>query len=451
MIKKKAASVTNMTKGSILRHITLFSLPLLAGNLFQQLYNTVDTWVVGNYVGSAAFSAVGTVTPIINTLIGVFSGLSAGAGVVISQRFGGGNMDGVRKAAHTAMAATLILGAVFTAVGMLMVPFMLRLIKMPADVLPQGTVYLRIYFAGVAGQLLYNMGAGILRAVGNSRQPFYFLVICALMNIALDLLFVIGFHMGVAGVAWATILSQAVSAVLVIIVLLRTDSCVRLEPAQLRIHGITLRAMVAMGLPTALQMGITSFSNIFVQAYINHFGSACMGGWTAYVKIEQFVLLPGQSVSLALMTFVGQNIGAGQWKRAKQGVHRSILLLVLIDIAAILLIWFSAPALVHFFIQEEAVLGYGVLFLRWVIPCTIFFCLCQPYSAALRGSGRPIAAMLISLFSYVAFRHIYLYIMSTFIANEPLPVVMGYPLGWVMASLLYLLVYYHPPKLPEQR
>ena len=229
---------------------------------------------------------------------------------------------------------------------------------------------------------------------------------------------------------------------LVILLLLRTDTCVRVELPQLRIHPLTLKVMVRVGLPTALQMGITSFSNIFVQAYINRFGSACMGGWTTYCKVEQFVLLPGQSVALALMTFVGQNIGAGQLRRARQGVHRSVFLLVLIDVVAILIIYASAPALVRFFIQEEAILHYGVLFLRCVIPCTIFFCICQPYSAALRGAGHTTSAMVISILSYVVFRHIYLYFMSNWLAGEALPIVMGYPLGWVMASLLYLIVYY---------
>ena len=184
-IKKK--SVMNMTEGNIFRHIVVFALPLLAGNLFQQLYNTVDTWVVGNFVGSAAFSAVGAVTPITNTLIGIFTGLSSGAGVVISQRFGGGNMEGVRKAVHTAILATIIMGLAFTVLGIALIPFFLRMINMPADVAPEAAIYLRIYFTGIAAQLLYNMGAAILRAGGNSRQPFYFLMICAVCNVVLDL------------------------------------------------------------------------------------------------------------------------------------------------------------------------------------------------------------------------------------------------------------------------
>ncbi|MBQ2896367.1 MAG: MATE family efflux transporter [Oscillospiraceae bacterium] len=435
-------TVTNMTEGNIFRHIALFALPLLAGNLFQQLYNTVDTWVVGNFVGSAAFSAVGTVSPITNTLIGVFTGLSSGAGVVISQRFGGGNMDGVRRAVHTAILATLIMGLAFTALGIGLIPFFLRIINMPADVAPEATVYLRIYFAGIAAQLLYNMGAAILRAVGNSRQPFYFLVLCACMNIVLDLLFVIGFHMGVAGVAWATILSQAVSAILCIIVLMRAEGCVRLELPLLHIHRITLKSMVIIGLPTALQMGITAFSNIFVQSYINFFGSDCMGGWTAFNKIDQLIFLPAQSIGLAVMTFVGQNLGAGQVKRAKQGVTRAFLLSLCINICISTTIYFSAPALVRFFIDKEEVLYYGVLFLRNLNPFYVVVSITQTYSAALRGAGRSKSSMFITLFSYVVFRQIYLFVMANFIANEALPIAMGYPAGWVLAATLFLIVYH---------
>lgn len=439
-IKKK--SVTNMTEGNIFRHIVIFALPLLAGNLFQQFYNTVDTWVVGNFVGSAAFSAVGAVSPITNMLIGIFSGLSSGAGVVIAQRFGGGNDEGVRKAVHTALAATLIAAVAFTTFGICMIPVMLRAMNMPADVWPEASIYLRIYFAGITGQLIYNMGAAILRAVGNSRQPFYYLMVCAMCNVVLDLVFVLVFHMGVAGVAWATVVSQAVSAVLVVALLLRTEGCIRLELSQLSIQRITLKAMVMIGLPTALQMGITSFSNIFVQAYINFFGSDCMGGWTAFNKIDQLIFLPAQSIGLAVMTFVGQNLGAGQIRRAKQGVHRALLLSLGINASIILLIHFAAPALVRFFIDQEGVLHYGVLFLRYLNPFYIVISVTQTFSAALRGAGRTKAPMFIILGSYVVFRQIYLFVMANFIRNEALFIAMGYPFGWVLAATLFLVVYY---------
>ncbi len=231
---------SDMTQGSVFRHLLYFSLPLLAGNLFQQHYNTVDTWVVGNYVGNEAFSAVGTVAPIINMLIGSFTGLASGAGVVISQYYGAKRPDRVRETVHTAMLLTAVLTVVFSLLGVGMTPLMLRFMKTPAEVLPESRAYLTIYFAGMAGLMFYNMGAGILRAVGDSRRPFCFLVAAAVLNTALDLLFVIGLGMGVRGVAYATVIAQAVSAVLTVWTLLRTDGCVRLEWRRLRFHPAIL-------------------------------------------------------------------------------------------------------------------------------------------------------------------------------------------------------------------
>ena len=282
----------DMTQGSITRHLIQFALPLLAGNVFQQLYNMVDTWVVGNFVSNEAFSAVGTVGPIINMLIGFFMGLSSGAGVVISQYYGAHRPEKVRDTVHTAMVLTLVLCAVFTALGLALIPAMLDLMNTPAEVLPESTAYLSIYFSGITGLLIYNMGSGILRAVGDSRRPFYFLVVSAVLNTGLDLLFVIRFHMGVAGVAWATIIAQAVSAVLVLAVLMRTDSCVRVELRRLRVHWDMLKKIVRVGIPAALQMAVTAFSNVFVQSYINHFGADCMSGWTAYTSSRLTVVPP---------------------------------------------------------------------------------------------------------------------------------------------------------------
>ena len=311
----------DMTEGSIVRHILTFALPLLVGNIFQQLYNMVDTWVVGNYVSNAAFSAVGSIGPIINLLIGFFLGLSSGAGVVISQYYGARNEDKVRETVHTAILMTLVMAALFTVTGVLMAPFMVDLMKAPADVRPEAITYLTIYFSGVAGLMVYNMGAGVLRAVGDSRRPFFFLCVSALLNTALDLLFVLRFGMGVAGVAWATVIAQCVSAVLVLITLLRADSCIRLIPRELRISWEMLKKIFKIGIPAALQMAVTSFSNVIVQSYINYFQTDVMAGWTAYGKIDQILFMPMQSIALASTTFVGQNLGRNQVDRAKRGVR----------------------------------------------------------------------------------------------------------------------------------
>lgn len=451
MTKIKAASVekrrdVDMTEGSIFRHLLIFAFPLLLGNIFQQLYNMVDSWVVGNFVSNEAFSAVGTVGPIINMLIGAFTGLASGAGAVISQCYGAKQFDRVRETVHTAMLMTLILGVVFTGLGVGMTPLMLKLMDTPANVLPESTRYLTIYFSGILGLMVYNMGAGILRAVGDSRRPFYFLVVSALLNTVLDLLFVLKFNMGVEGVAYATIIAQAISAVLVLLVLLRTSSCVRLSISKLAIHWEILKRIFKVGIPAALQMAITAFSNVFVQSYINYFQSDFMSGWTAYTKIDQLMFLPMQSVALASTTFVGQNLGSGQVSRARKGVGTALLMAVGCTVILMCPVELFAPYLVSFFNSKAEVVSYGTQLLRWMSPFYVLCCVNQVCGGALRGAGNSRGPMFIMVGSFVVFRQCYLYIMSNFICNEFLPIAMAYPAGWLVCSAL-MYVYYRKVNL----
>ncbi len=439
----------DMTQGNITRHIFAFALPLLMGNIFQQLYNTVDTWVVGRFVSNEAYAAVGTVGPVINMLIGFFAGLSSGAGVVISQYYGAKRYGEVQRAVHTAITMTLLLGVVFTGVGIGMAPFMLRLMKTPENVLPQSTAYLSIYFSGILGLMLYNLGAGILRAVGDSKRPFYFLVVCAILNTVLDLVFVLVFRMGVQGVALATILSQAVSALLVVITLLRTGECIRLRLGSLRLHWDILKKIVRVGIPAAIQMAITSFSNIFVQSYINHFGDNCMSGWTTYAKVDQLLFLPMQSIALASTTFVGQNLGCSQVERARKGVTRAVLLAVSSTLILMVPVLIFAPQIVAFFNDKPEVVEYGSLLLRWMTPFYVLCCFNQVLSGALRGAGNSRAPMVIMLTSFVAFRQVYLFVMAR-VCNEILPIAMSYPAGWFLCSLLTIL-YYRKAQLGKTR
>ena len=439
----------DMTEGNITRHIISFALPLLIGNLFQQLYNTVDTWVVGNYVSNEAYSAVGTVGPIINMLIGFFLGLSSGAGVVISQYYGARQHDKVQETVHTAILMTLIIGVVFTAIGIVMIPLMLKLINMPATVIGEATTYLSIYFAGLLGLMLYNIGAGILRAVGDSQRPFYFLVVCAVLNTILDLVFVLVFDMGVAGVALATILSQAISAILILITLIRSDSCIHLDIRKLKIHFPMLRKIFKVGIPAALQMAITSFSNIFVQSYIKFFGENCMSGWTTYAKVDQLLFLPMQSISLASTTFMGQNLGKNQVHRARKGVTVSLLLAIASTVLLMIPVLLFSPQIVAFFNDKPEVVEYGSMLLRWLSPFYILCCFNQIYSGALRGAGNTRAPMIIMLTSFVAFRQVYLFVMAR-LCNEIIPIAMSYPAGWLLCSLL-TAIYYHKAQLSRSR
>lgn len=437
-----------MTQGSVFRHLLLFSLPLLAGNVFQQLYNTVDTWVVGNYVSDAAFSAVGTVSPIINMLIGAFMGLSSGAGVVISQYYGAKKYDKVQDAVHTSIALTLVMTVLMTLIGIGMTPTMLHFMKTPDVVFGESRKYLTIYFAGMAGLLFYNMGAAILRAVGDSKRPFYYLVVAAVINTVLDLVFVLVFGMGVEGVAYATIIAQGISALLTLVTLMRTSSCVHLDVRKVRMHGRILKQMIYVGIPAALQMAITAFSNVFVQSYINQFGQDCMGGWTAYAKIDQLLFLPMQSLALAVTTFVGQNLGIGQEERAKKGGRTSFCMALAVTVVLSFCVILTAPALVAFFNDTPSVISYGTLFLRHLSPFYLLCCANQIYSAALRGAGNSRTPMLLMLISFVLFRQCYLYVVSNFISNTILPLAMGYPAGWLLCSIL-TLTYYRRAKLSK--
>ncbi len=430
----------DMTQGNILGHILRFAFPLLLGNLFQQLYNTVDTWVLGNFVSNEAYSAVGNVGPIVNMLIGFFMGLSAGAGVVISQYYGAGQTDKVQNTVHTAIVMTLGLAVIFTGIGLFIIPYMLDLMNMPDSVRPEATTYLSIYFAGLLGLMLYNVGAGILRAVGDSKRPFYFLVVCAVMNTVLDLIFVLVFEMGVDGVALATILSQAVSAILVSITLIRTDSCVKLSFSKLRVHWDILKKIIFVGIPAALQMAITAFSNVFVQSYINYFGPDCMSGWTTYSKVDQLLFLPMQSISLATTTFVGQNLGKGLLERAHKGIRTSLLVACSATVLLMIPVIVFAPLLAEFFNAKTEVIEFATLFLRWLTPFYVLCCFNQIHGAALRGAGNSRAFMIITLCSFVGFRQVYLFAMSH-ICNQILPISMSYPAGWLLCSTLTAIYY----------
>lgn len=436
----------DMTEGNIVRHLIAFAIPLLVGNIFQQLYNMVDTWVVGNYVSNEAFSAVGSVGPIINMLIGFFMGFSSGAGVVISQYYGAKRYDKVHDTVHTAIVMTLILSVLFTVLGITMTPYMLRLMNTPDEVMGESFAYLTIYFSGVTGLMIYNIGSGILRAIGDSQRPFYYLVASAVTNTALDLLFVLKFGMGVRGVAYATVIAQAVSAFLVLIELFRTDTCIRLRLRDLRMHMDMLRKIIKVGFPAAIQMAVTAFSNIFVQSYINYFGPDCMSGWTAYSKIDQLIFLPMQSLALASTTFVGQNLGDNRVERAQKGVRIALLLSMSCTALLIVPVELFAPALTAFFNNKPEVIEYGTLMLRYISPFYVLCCINQIYSGALRGAGNSRVPMVIMLLSFVAFRQCYLYIMARYICNEILPIAMGYPAGWLLCSVA-TLIYYNKKKL----
>lgn len=449
----KIGSLRDMTEGSIIKQMILFALPLMAGNIFQMLYNTVDSVVVGQYVGKEALAAVNSTTMIINMLVFFFNGFSVGAGVLIARHFGARDYDRLHNAIETTMAMTFLFCLIFTIVGSLAVKPMLTVMSTPEDVLEDATTYLTIYFLGISGLLVYNMGSGILRSVGDTTRPLLFLILTSLLNIALDLLFVLGFRMGIAGVAWATILAQFISAVLTTLLLTRSKDIYQFTWKDMRIDGGVLREIFKVGLPAGIQSVITAFSNVFVQSYINFFGSSCMAGWGCYNKLDQFIMLPMSSMAMAATTFVSQNIGAKKMDRANKGTVTAILMSVGVTalIALVLVIW--AEPSVRLFTQDESVITFGVLFLQANTFFLLFNCVNHVLAGALRGRGDSRGPMIIMLLSFVAIRQVYLFVVTRFVANTPFLVGFGYPVGWVTCCVIevsYFLIKWRPGQLQAQ-
>ena len=441
----------NMTEGSIAGQVILFALPLMLGNVFQMLYNTVDSIVVGNFVGTQALAAVGSTTMIVNMMVFFFNGFSTGAGVVIANYFGARNLKALHKAIETTLAATFVLSVLFTLAGVAAVRPMLRFMATPEDVFGEATTYLQIYIGGISGLLIYNMGSGILRAVGDTMRPLYFLVMTSVLNILLDLLFVLGFHCGIEGVAWATVLSQFISALLILALLTRSDDIYRLSWHDLSIDRAILGSIFAIGLPAGIQSVITAFSNVFVQSYINFFGSSCMAGWSCYNKLDQFVMLPMQSMSMAATTFVSQNIGAGREERANRGTVITVSMAVGVTAVIVaLLCLFAAPA-VGLFSPDESVIAYGVLFIRANCFFLLFNCVNHVLAGALRGRGDSRGPMIIMLLSFVGIRQIYLFAVTRFVANTPLLVGFGYPVGWTTCCIIEVTYFFLRWRRPARR
>lgn len=441
-MQPKKTTARDMTQGSIVKQLIQFSLPLMLGNVFQMLYNTVDSVVVGNFVGTQALAAVGSTTMIVNIMVFFFNGFATGASVVIARRFGARDQQQLHTAVQTTMAATFVLAVFFTVIGLIGVEPMLRLMATPEDVFGEAAIYLRIYIAGFSGLVIYNMCSGILRAVGDTTRPLYFLILTSVLNIVLDLFFVLKLHMGIAGVAYATIISQFVSAGLTLLLLSSTRDIYRLNWKGLSINTQVLGQIVAVGLPAAIQSVITSFSNVFVQSYINAFGSQCMAGWSAYNKLDQFILLPMQSLAMAATTFVSQNIGANQQKRASKGTVASVSLSLGVTAVIILAVCiFAAPA-ITLFTPDEAVIEFGVLFVRTNFVFLLFNCVNHVLAGALRGRGDSTAPMAIMLITFVGLRQIYLFVVTRFVANTPALVGFGYPVGWMACCVIEVAYYF---------
>lgn len=429
-----------MTSGSIFKRMIFFALPLFLGNLFQQLYNTVDSLIVGNFLGSSALAAVSSSGSLIFLLIGFLTGISTGAGVVVSRYFGAEDAGGVHRAVHTTVAFGLAAGVAMTAVGVLLSPQILIWMGTPESVMPESTTYLQIYFSGSLGFVMYNVSVGILQAIGDSRHPLYYLMISSVINLALDALFIGVLHTGVGGAALATVISQAFSAALCLIQLLRTEGSYKLQPSKIRFDAKVLRQIIRIGLPSGVQNSITAFANVIVQSYVNSFGQMAMAGCGAYSKIEGFAFLPITSFTMTLTTFVGQNLGAGQTERTRKGVRFGILAAVSLAELIGIVVFILAPQLIAAFDSTPEVVRFGVEKSR---TDALFFCLLaytHSVAAVLRGAGKAVVPMLTMISSWCVIRVTFLAV-SVPLTHAIQMVYVVYPLTWALSSLV-LFIYY---------
>ena len=444
MNKEKSKNRGLMTEGVIWKEILLFSIPLLLGNLFQQLYNAVDSVVVGNYIGAQALAAVGSSAPVINLLVSFFMGLAVGAGVIISRYFGARKKEELHIAVHTSLALTFAAGLVMTLIGVLISPYVLQWVGTPSDVMESSVLYLRIYFLGILSVMVYNMGSGILRAVGDSRNPLYFLIVSSVTNIILDMLFVIVFHMGIAGVGWATLIAQTISAVLTMLLLMRTKEEYQVKLKHIRFHKHMLYEIVRLGLPSGLQNAIVSFSNVIVQSNINAFGSLAIAGCGSYTKIDGFAILPVMSYSMALTTFTGQNMGAKKYDRVKQGAKTGILMSVITIVCISALLLMLGPNVLAIFSSDPTVINYGLYMMHVLAPGYIFLAISHAFNGIIRGAGITTVPMIVMVTCWCGLR------MAWILTSVPLfhdigVVFMGWPLTWI-ASALWLFLYYRKGK-----
>lgn len=427
-----------MTEGGIFKNLLFFATPLILGNLLQQMYNAVDSIIVGNYVGSNALAAVGAGASLIYLLIAFSLGASVGAGVIVSQYLGAKDKEGVHKAVHTAMTISIILGLILTAGGILFSRKLLVMMNTPAEILDDAACYLRIYSYGLIFNVVYNMAAGILNAAGNSRRSLMYLAAAAVVNIFMDLLLIAGLKIGVAGAAIATNFSQAISCILALWFLFRVPADYRISLKSLRIHKAMALRIIQIGLPTGIQNMVISFSNILIQASINQYGATAVAGFSAYLKIDGFNILPVLSFSMAITTFIGQNYGAGKYDRMKKGMWVTLLMgIVYTVLTGILLLTFSGQ-IMRLFSEDVGVIAYGQTAMRYFCPFYWILAILHSLAGTVRGTGKSIPPMVVLLVSLCLFRIVWIQLVLPYYTSIE-GIFILYPVSWLVGAVLMIL------------
>lgn len=438
---KSKIQENGITEGIIWKQLLLFFFPLLLGTFFQQLYNTVDAVIVGRFVGKEALAAVGgAASTIVNLFVGFFTGVSTGATVTISQFYGGGVKKQVREAIHTAIAVSAAAGVAIMAAGLVCAPAALRWMNTPPETMADSIIYIRVYFCGMVGNLVYNMGAGILRAMGDSKRPLYFLIASCLVNIVLDIFFVIALGLGVLGVALATILSQLFSAALVCISLSRLEEEIRMRFKEIRFHGWVVKRILAIGLPAGAQTLTYSLSNMIVQADVNYFGTSTVAAWTAYSKVDAVFWMVVSSFGISVTTFVGQNYGAGHFSRVRKGVRQCLLMTAATSLVITGMLLPGGKYLLGLFTKDQEVLTIGMEMIRFLTPFYITYVCVEIFSGALRGMGDALIPMLLSFGGICILRSGWL-LTAVPVWNHMKTVMFSYPLTWITTSVLFAVYY----------
>lgn len=432
---------TDILTGSIPRQLLAFFLPIWFGTLFQQLYNTADTLIVGNFVGTNALAAVGATGAFVNLLVGLFVGLCSGAGVVVAQSYGARDLDAVDRQVHTSLVFSVVIGALLTVVGLLTAEPVLRLMGTPEEILGDAALYLRIYFLGMIPQILYNMGTNILRAAGDSKRPLYFLIVASLVNIVLDIVFIAVFHWGVAGAALATILSQVASAVLTLRCLAGSQGMPwHLAAAKLRMERTILVAICMIGIPAAAQSALYDISNMMIQSCMNGFGTDTIAAWGVYGKIDFIFWMTINSLGISITTFAGQNFGARQYDRVRRGTRICLGMAAAAALGISVVFFLGAGPLFRLFSQDPEVIAVGVDMMHVLVPAYITYVCIEILSGALRGCGDVRVPTLITVVCVCGLRILWL-VTAVPQWHTVATVEFSYPITWTLASALFVVYY----------
>ena len=434
--------VNQITEGVIWKQLLYFFFPILLGTFFQQLYNTADAMVVGRFVGKEALACVGgSSSQIINLIVGFFIGLSSGATVIIAQYYGGRCEKELQDTLHTAMAFSIIGSVVISILGITLSPMILRMMNTPEYLMKDSLLYLRFYFGGILFVFIYNIGSGILRAIGDSKGPLYFLIFCCFCNIFLDLLLVMVFRMGVMGVALGTLISQALSSLLVLRSLMRTRDIYRLELRKIRLHSAPLSMLLKIGLPSGLQSTMYNLANMVIQAALNSFGTDTMAAWTAFGKVDSFYWMISSAFGVAITTFVGQNYGAGKIDRMKKSVRVCFCmdLATALTLSALMYL-FLGKFLLSLFTTDAEVLSIGVRIMQIIVPAYAPFVFIEIFSGALRGAGNVLIPMLLTCGGICVTRILWIFFfVPSHRAVET--IIFSYPGSWVLTAILFVLYF----------